>query len=121
MRKTDKKIENQLRLILTDVCEIALKEIDGFQWLTHLVEYSNFPNSLKVVCVFDTNENLSAYHSCCGAKSVAGNPGKELKPLIQKKLQGMGINIKNIDCQVIFDTEENCAKEHNGKWQTRLS
>jgi len=29
MRKTDKKIDNQLRLVLTDVCEVALKEIDG--------------------------------------------------------------------------------------------
>ena len=45
LRKTDKKIENQLILVLTAVCETALKEIDGFQWLTHLVEYTDFPNS----------------------------------------------------------------------------
>ena len=59
MRKTDKKMDNQLRHVLTEVCEVALKDINGFQWLTHVVNYSNFPKSLQVVCVFDTNENLS--------------------------------------------------------------
>ena len=39
MRKTDKKIDNNLRIVLTEVCEIALKEVTGFQWLTHLVDY----------------------------------------------------------------------------------
>ena len=113
MRKTDKKIENQLRLVLTEACETALKEIDGFQWLTHLVEYSDFPNSLKIICIFDTNENLAVY--------LSNSAGDELKSLIQKKLQEMGVSIKNIDRHVKFDTEENCAKEHNGKWQNRLS
>ena len=37
MRKSDKKIENQLRLTLTDVCETALKRFNGFEWLTHLL------------------------------------------------------------------------------------
>ena len=117
MRKTDKKTENQLRLVLTDACETALKEIDGFQWLTHLVEYSDFPTSLKIICIFDTNENLAVYLSKSASKSAGG----ELKSLIQKKLQGMGVSIKNIDRHVKFDTEENCEKEHNGKWQNRLS
>ena len=112
MRKTDKKIDNQLRLVLTDVCETALKQIDGFQWLTHIVEYSDFPNSLKVMCIFDTNENLSCY--------VSKNAGGELKSFIRKKLQEIGVSIKNIDRHVTFDTEENCAKEHDGKWHKRL-
>ena len=51
MRKTDKKMDNQLRHVLTEVCEVALKDINGFQWLTHVVNYSNFPKSLQVVCV----------------------------------------------------------------------
>ncbi len=117
MRKTDKKIENQLILVLTDVCETALKAIDGFQWLTHLVEYTDFPNSLKIICIFDTNENLAVYLS----KSTSSYAEGELKSLIQKKLQEMGVSIKNIDRHVTFDTEEDCAKEHNGKWQNRLS
>ncbi len=116
MRKTDKKIENQLRLVLTGVCETALKQIEGFQWLTHIVEYTDFPNSLKVICIFDTNENLADYVSNYAPKKTED----ELTSVIQKKLQEMGVNVKNISGLVGFDTEENCAKEHNGKWNDRL-
>lgn len=112
MRKTDKKIENQLRSVLTDVCETALKEIDGFQWLTHFVNYANFPRSLKVVCIFDTNENLSKFLSKEG--------GVELRSLIHKKLHEIGINVKNMAGQLAYDTEENCEKDHNGKWHERF-
>lgn len=113
MRKTDRKIDNQLRLVLTDVCEIALKEINGFQWLTHLVNYSNFPKSLKVVCVFDTNENLSYF--------MSKDSKKELTSLIQVKLDEVDVKVKNVTEHILYDTEENCEKEHNGKWADRLS
>jgi len=112
MRKSDKKMDNQLRLVLTDVCETALKEVDGFQWLTHLVNYSSFPKSLKVVCVFDTNENLSLFMSKSSRNALAS--------LIQKKLQEVGVNIKDMSGQIVYDTEENCALEHKGKWAERL-
>ena len=112
MRKTDRKIDNQLRLVLTDVCEITLKEINGFQWLTHLVNYSNFPKSLKVVCVFDTNENLSYF--------MSKDSKKELTSLIQVKLQEVDVKVKNVTDHILYDTEENCEKEHNGKWADRL-
>lgn len=112
MRKTDRKIDNQLRLVLTDVCEITLKEINGFQWLTHLVNYSNFPKSLKVVCVFDTNGNLSSFISKDGKK--------DLTSLIQAKLHEVDVIVKNVTDHIFYDTEENCEKEHNGKWAERL-
>lgn len=113
MRKTDRKIDNQLRFVLTEVCEIALKKITGFQWLTHLVDYSDFPKSLKVVCVFDTNENLSYFMSKDGVK--------ELTSLIQVKLHEVDVKVKNMTDYILYDTEENCKKEHNGKWADRLS
>ena len=112
MRKTDKKIDNQLRLVLTDVCEIALKEIHGFLWLTHLVNYSNFPKSLKVVCVFDTNENLFSF--------MSKDSKNELASLIQVKLDDVDVKVKNVSEHILYDTEENCEKEHNGKWSVRL-
>ena len=112
MRKTDKKIDNQLRLVLIDVCEIALKEIDGFQWLTHLVNYSNFPKSLKVVCVFDTNEKLSSF--------ISENSQNKLTALIQLKLNAIDINVKNVVDHIYYDTEENCTKENGGNWSARL-
>ncbi|MDF1762703.1 MAG: Fis family transcriptional regulator [Oleibacter sp.] len=111
MRKTDKKIDNQIREILTDVCEAALKENTGFQWLTHLVNYSSFPKSLKVICVFDTNENLNDFS--------ANDRHLELNDLIQKSLFDVGVSI-NIS-QVSYDTEENCSQVHNGKWTDRFA
>jgi len=54
MKKTDKKMDNHIRRVLTDVCETSLTDISGFAWLTHTVNYAQFPQSLKVICVFDT-------------------------------------------------------------------
>lgn len=45
MRKTDKKTDNKLREVLTGVCDDALEEFAGFKWLTHLVNYDDFPKS----------------------------------------------------------------------------
>ena len=112
MRKTDKKIDNQLRVELTDVCETALKEIDGFQWLTHTVNYSNFPKSLQVICIFNTNEQLATF---------TANSGKKLlTSLIQSKLNTLGVKFKNVADHISYDTEENCTKEHHGNWANRL-
>ncbi|ABM03506.1 putative transcriptional regulator, fis family protein [Psychromonas ingrahamii 37] len=107
MRKTDKKLDNQLRVALTEVCEYALKEVAGFQWVTHLVNYAHFPKSLKVVCVFDSNENLHRF--------MATASNHELNRLIQKKLFGIGINISSISDHVLYDTEDNYNKKNSVK------
>jgi hypothetical protein len=112
MRKSDKKVENQLIISLTEVCETSLKNYTGFQWLTHLVNYNNFPLSLQIVCVFDTNDNLSNFmqsSECC-----------EFNHLIQTKLFEIDINLKNITNHISYDTEENCKKDNKGKWADRL-
>ena len=114
MRKTDKKIDNQLREALTEVCETALKEFSGFQWLTHLVNYSKFPQSLKIICIFDTNDNLDRF--------MTMNNSEDLTSLMQSKLAeiDIGINLKSMSNYISYDTEEECAKKHNGKWALRL-
>lgn len=113
MRKSDKKTENQLRITLTSVCDSALKAFDGFKWLTHVVNYEKFPQSLQIVCVFDTNSNVSTF--------VEKNNARVLDSLIQAKLFEIGISLKNITNHITYDTEENCEKYHNGKWADRLS
>ncbi len=113
MRKTDKKIDNQLRLVLIDVCEVALEEINGFQWLTHLVNYSSFPKSLKIVCVFETNEEVSSF--------LSENSQNKLTALIQLKLSAIDIKVKNVVDHIYYDTEENCTNENGGNWSARLS
>jgi len=113
MRKTDKKIDNQIRIALTDVCETALEEFEGFEWLTHLVNYSSFPNSLKIICVFDTNDNLASF--------MAGSNSRKLSTLMQKQLFKIGINIGDMASHLQFDTEQNCNEKNGGKWADRLS
>ena len=44
MTKTDKKRDKAIREALTKACEIALQRNDGFQWLTHEVDYKRFPS-----------------------------------------------------------------------------
>lgn len=112
MRKTDKKIDNQLRLVLTDVCQVALKDIDGFCWLTHTVNYANFPSSLKVVCVFDTNHNLACF--------MAQKSNHKLNALIQTKLLEATVKLKDVAQHITYDTQQNCDNEHHGKWTDRL-
>lgn len=113
MRKTDKKIDNQLRIGLTDVCEIALKQINGFQWLTHTVNYTHFPQSLTFVCVFQSNEQLLVFK--------ASDAEKLLINLIEKKLNDIGVKLKRVANHILYDSEENCAKVDQGNWAKRLS
>ena len=75
--KTQKKIDNNIRLALTDACEQLLDTIPGFQWLTHQANYSNFPASLLITCVFDTRESQ---------QHAAENGGtKDMQKFIQAK------------------------------------
>ncbi|OKY27857.1 Fis family transcriptional regulator [Thalassotalea sp. PP2-459] len=113
MRKTDKKIENQLRIGLTDVCNKALIDIHGFMWLTHTVNYANFPHSLQIVCVFDTNDNLQSYQGSAQSKS--------LESRIEIELINLGIKVKNITKHISFDTEQSCEAQHGGNWAIRLA
>lgn len=94
MKKTDKKIDNALISALTAVCEQASEEFDGFKWLTHLVNYRDFPRSLVVVCVFDTNEHLARARN------------DVLRTMIRDKLASIDVPLADIARQVRFDTEE---------------
>ncbi|MCP8899486.1 hypothetical protein [Gilvimarinus xylanilyticus] len=108
MRKSDKKKENAIIRALTQACEIAKDRGDGFEWLTHFVDYERFPQSLQVVCVYSTNEQL--------ARTDRG----EICSLIQTSLASINIQLGNIRKHVSFDTEENCERDNNGDWNKRL-
>jgi hypothetical protein len=112
MKKTDKKIEKALRQALTDVCEIALEQVAGFRWLTHVVNYNRFPDSLLIVCVFQADSELSS--------ALVAHQDDFLRSLIREKLSGTGIYIKDIAQHVKFDTEQACERDHDGKWQERI-
>ena len=98
MTKSDKKTEKSIILALTNVCEIALDTVEGFQWITHNVNYKDFPNSLSILCVFDNPESLIS--------AKASERGVYLKSQIQIELAAQSIDIRNINSVVSFDTKE---------------
>lgn len=113
MRKSDKKIDNQIIKALTAVCQSALEDIDGFEWLTHTVNFEKFPESLKIVCVFDSNTKLANYLKSSSSKGLAS--------LIADSLADIGIKLKDANNQIELDSEENCTRYHAGNWQKRLA
>ena len=112
MRKTDKKLEKALRETLTEACEAALEHFDGFQWLTHSADYRDFPGSLAIICVFDTRASLSAFR--------ARRDDERFVRLIAGHLATIDIKLKDVRRHISFDTEEDCAKTHDGRWAERL-
>lgn len=112
MRKSDKKRDNALRKVLTHVCENALKDIPGFSWLTHMVNYDNFPESFRIVCIFDSNADLDNY--------LLSNNNDYLQSIIVSELSQMDVKLNSIKSQILFDTEENCTEQDNGNWARRL-
>lgn len=112
MKKTDKKLEKALRQALTDACEIALERVPGFRWLTHEVDYRRFPDSLSIVCVFNTNLELS--------NAIRGNHDAFLREVIREQLAAKNIQLRQPQQQVNFDTEEECDRLDGGDWRQRL-
>ena len=53
-KRDQARIERRLVATLTEACETAKAEIEGFSWLTHEVDYTVFPASLMVTWIFDT-------------------------------------------------------------------
>ena len=98
-------------MALTRVCDSALKTVPGFQWITHFVNYSNFPDSLVIVSVFATDAELRAV---CDARA-----DERLSALIQQELNAVDVPISVKDRQIRCDTEEACERDNNGNWQQR--
>lgn len=113
MRKTDKKTDNNIRQLLTQVCDYALKDIEGFVWLTHQVNYTRFPESLKVVCVFETHTALERFQ--------ATKQSEALNNMIITKLVSANITLKKPAQSIIYDTQQLCDEQHHGNWALRLS
>lgn len=113
LSKTQKKIDNNVRIALTACCDESLKDIPGFQWLTHQADYANFPASLLITCVFDKKSEQQ--------EAQENGQALALQKLIQSKLLKIGVRFKKIDAQILLDSEEACTLDHNGEWPIRLA
>lgn len=96
MRKSDKKIDNLIREVLTDVCEDTLKSYDGFLWVTHKVKFSSFPQSLQIICVFESNQDRTNF--------LTGDAQQHVSTTIQNAFSRAGVQIKNISKQICYET-----------------
>jgi hypothetical protein len=112
LNKTTQKLDNNVCKALTIACESSLHEINGFRWLTHRANYTNFPASLVVTCVFENDAAVLAIK--------AEKVDEQLRKTIQKQLLKVGVVLKNVRQNVHFDSEEACQREHQGQWADRL-
>lgn len=97
MRKSDKKVENLIREVLTEVCEDTLKSYDGFLWVTHTVKYPSFPQSLKISCVFESNQDRANF--------LEGEAQQHVSTTIQKAFNKAGVQLKNVSKQISYETK----------------
>ena len=113
LKKNEKEIESAIVKTLNSVCKTLKHGSKGFSCLTHFVDYSNFPQSLKLVFVFDTNQSLES------AKNEA--LFKKFFELTETRLTGEGVYVKCLDKAVFFDTEENGADFNDASWCRKYS
>ena len=113
LNKTSQKIENNVCKALTIACESSLHVIAGFSWLTHRANYTNFPASLVITCVFETQADIIAMK--------ANQQDDQLRYDIVKQLVKVGVVVKKAKQHIHFDSEEACLLAHQGEWATRLA
>jgi len=87
-------IERELIRSLTTACETAKSEIVGFQWLTHDVDYEQFPQSLVVTWMFDSEAHK------------AGSDKARMQALTQTAFDEVGISVSTIASHVAFSVEQ---------------
>ncbi|KAA0968776.1 hypothetical protein [Pseudomonas sp. ANT_H12B] len=106
-------IERRLVATLTEACETAKAEIIGFTWLTHEVDYAEFPSSLSVIWVFDTQAQKDL--------ALASGQGERMVELTAIALSEADVLLSQVSAHVQFDSEEQCQRAHAGNWQQRLA
>ncbi|HEX8594836.1 MAG TPA: hypothetical protein VF682_16445 [Pseudomonas sp.] len=106
------RIERRLITTLTEACETAKGEIEGFIWLTHTADLNALSETLKVVWVFETLADKKLAQAKAKARIV------ELTTIALKEAS---ISLNPSERYVRFDSEEECQRTHGGNWKNRLA
>lgn len=106
------RIERRLITTLTDACETAKEEIEGFTWLTHTADLNALAETLKVIWVFET---------LAERKLAQVNAKARIVELTTIALNEADIYLNLSDRNVRFDSEEECQRTHGGNWGNRLA
>ncbi|AOE60603.1 hypothetical protein LOY64_15985 [Pseudomonas corrugata] len=106
------RIERRLITTLTEACETAKGEIQGFTWLTHTADLNALARSLRVTWVFETLADRQLAQVDAKAR---------IFELTAIALNEAGIDLNLSDRNVRLDSEEECQRTHSGDWQKRLA
>lgn len=106
------RIERRLITTLTEACETAKSEINGFTWLTHTADLNALAETLNVIWVFETLADRKLAEVDAKARIFA---------LTAIALDEAGIELKLTDRNVRFDSEQECENAQGGDWQKRLA
>lgn len=106
------RTERRLITTLTEACETAKDEIQGFTWLTHTADLNALAKTLKVTWVFETLADRQLAQIDAKARIL------ELTALALKEA---GIDLSLSERNVRLDSEEECQHMHSGDWQKRLA
>lgn len=112
-KRDSARIERGLVVALTEACETAKGEIPGFEWLTHTVNYANFPQSLVITWVFDTRANQD--------HALVTGVDARIRELTAIALHAAEIPPVPFKRCVQLDSEEACQTQHGGNWRLRLT
>lgn len=113
LSKTQKKTDDNIRQALNEACNQLLDEYLGFSWLTHQVDYTNFPASLIVTCIFESRAQQEHI--------IKSQQEQGIWKIIQGKLIKVGIKVPRPAFQIRWDNEEDCVNIHDGNWKNRLN
>jgi len=106
------RIERRLITTLTEACETAKGEIKGFAWLTHTADLNALAETLKVIWVFETLADRQLAQVDAKARIL------ELTAIA---LSEANIDLTPSDRNVLFDSEQECQRTHDGDWKRRLA
>lgn len=112
-KRDSARIDRSLVASLTEACETAKAEIPGFEWLTHTVNYADFPRSLVITWVFDTHAHRD--------HALATGLDTRMRELTATALHAADIPPVPLNRCVHFDSEEECTARHGGNWRLRLT
>lgn len=94
MKKTHKKIENNLSKALTKACEGIKDEVEGLNWLTHTVNYDAVERTLMISCYFESADVID--------QLLTSKQDNKIRAVIKNALASINITSFNEAKQIIY-------------------
>ena len=110
--REQRQLDRELSRTLTRACDVARAEVEGFAWVTHEVQWDDFPASLRVIWIFESNADI--------ASALKAGSDKRLLALSEIALREAEVTVKSIEQHVHLDSEEECLRTDAGNWRARL-